>query len=38
MNNRTISIWYEKVHRPFVASHTGASGLLMDEFKYHRSP
>ena len=37
-DNRTVSIWYDKEYRPFVVSHTGAAGLLLDDFKCHRSP
>ena len=37
MDNRTMNIWYESVFKPYVSGCTERSGLLLDDFKCHRS-
>ncbi len=37
MDNRTMSIWYDSVYKPYISSWNGRSGLLLDNFKFHRS-
>ena len=37
MDNRTMEIWYTNVFRPFIAGYQGNTGLLLDDFKCHKS-
>ncbi len=37
MDNRTMSIWYDNVFKPYVSECTGHSGLLLDDFKCHKN-
>ena len=38
MDNRTMCIWQDYVYKPYVTGTNGRSGLLLDDFKCHRSP
>ena len=31
-----MALWYEKVYKPYVASHDGESALLLDDFVCHK--
>ena len=37
MDNRTMAIWYYSVFKPNIAGNNGRSGLLLDDFKFHRT-
>ncbi len=35
MDNRTMHLWYERVYEPYIFTHDGYSGLLLDDFNCH---
>ena len=37
MDNVTMNVWYNKVHRPYAAGFDGESGKLLDDFKVHKN-
>ena len=37
MNNRTMTIWYEKIYRPYVTQQAGEAALLLDDLVCHKS-
>ena len=36
MDNRTMSIWYELIYRPYVSQFDGEAALLLDAFVCHK--
>ncbi len=37
MGDKTKRIWYDEVYKPYIAAKDGGSGLLLDEFVWHKS-
>ena len=37
MDDRTMSIWYERVYKPHISTCDGESGLILDDFICHKS-
>ena len=37
MDNKTMTIWYNSVVKPYIAGYNGTTGLLLDDFNCHHS-